>query len=163
MRIFAVYGSSKSGKTTTVIEIIKELRLRGYSVSTIKDVHTKDFVGDTAGKDTWRHWKAGAEMVGLRAPSESIIMIKRSVTLDELIVHFQSDFLVLEGFKTITMPKILCAVDEQHIEEELQDLVFCISGIVSTHILDYKGLPVINALINAPALVDLVESRSLHL
>ncbi len=163
MRIFAVYGSSKSGKTTTVVEIIKELRLRGYSVSTIKDVHIEDFVGDTTGKDTWRHWKAGAEMVGLRAPTESIIMIKRSVTLDELLGHFQSDYLVLEGFKAINMPKILCAADEQHIEQELQNLVFCISGVVSTHILDYKGLPVINALTNAPALVDLIEQKSLAL
>ncbi len=163
MRIFAVYGSSKSGKTTTVVEIIKELRLRGYSVGTIKDVHIENFVGDTVGKDTWRHWKAGAEMVSLRSPNESIIMIKRPVSLDELIGHFQSDYLVLEGFKAITLPKILCSADEQHIEEELQNLVFCISGIVSTHILDYKGLPVVNALTNAPALVDLIERKSLAL
>ncbi len=163
MKIFAVYGSSKSGKTATVVEIIKELRMRGYSVSTIKDVHMENFVGDTVGKDTWRHWKAGAEMVGLRSPRESIIMIKRSVTLDELIGHFQSDYLVLEGFKAITMPKILCAADEWHIKEELQDLVFCISGIVSTHASEYKGLPIINALTNAPALVNLIERKSLEL
>ncbi len=163
MRIFAVYGSSKSGKTTTVVEIIKELRLRGYSVSTIKDVHVENFVGDTVGKDTWRHWKAGAEMVGLRSPSESIVMIKRSVTLDELIGHFHSDYLILEGFKAITMPKILCAADEQHIEKELQNLVFCISGAVSAHIVSYNDLPVINALTNAPALVDLIERKSLAL
>jgi molybdopterin-guanine dinucleotide biosynthesis protein B len=60
MNIFAVYGFSKSGKTTTIVEIIKELRSRGYSVSTIKDVHVENFVFDVVGKDTWRHWKAGA-------------------------------------------------------------------------------------------------------
>ena len=52
MKICAVYGSSKSGKTTTVVEILKELRSRGYSVSTIKDVHVENFVFDVVGKDT---------------------------------------------------------------------------------------------------------------
>src|SRR5674536_403317 len=74
MRVIAVYGSSKTGKTTTVVEIVKELRLRGYSVATIKDVHMNDFAFDAVGKDTWRHWKAGAEVVGLRAPNESCLL-----------------------------------------------------------------------------------------
>lgn|GEM_PF-225233 len=163
VKIFAVYGSTKSGKTTTVVEIVKELRLRGYTVSTIKDVHAQDVVGDTVGKDTWRHWKAGAEVVGLRGPNETLIMIKRPVTLNELIGHFGSDYLVLEGFKSVALPKILCAVDEEHIEKELQSLVFCISGVASAHLFAYKNLPVINALVNAPSLVDLVESESLIL
>jgi len=161
MKIFAVYGSSKSGKTTTVVEILKELRLRGHSVSTIKDIHVKNFQFDVAGKDTWRHWKAGAEIVGLRAPAESILMIKRRVTLDELITHVNSDYLVLEGFRGATLPKILCAKDEEDIKDELQNTVFCISGVVSAHLSSYRGLPVINALLNASTLVDLLESNSL--
>ena len=163
MKIVAVYGSSKSGKTTTVVEIVKELRLRGYSVATIKNIHADDFVFDTVGKDTWRHWKAGAEVVGLRAPTESILMIKRSMTLDELISHVHSDYLVLEGFRGIALPKILCATDEKNVEGELQDTVFCISGMVSAQLSVYKEIPVINALLNVTELVDLVEWRSLKL
>ncbi|MGZ5520959.1 MAG: molybdopterin-guanine dinucleotide biosynthesis protein MobB, partial [Halobacteriota archaeon] len=49
MRVIAVYGSSKTGKTTTVVEIVKELRVRGYSVATIKDVHVNDFAFDAVG------------------------------------------------------------------------------------------------------------------
>ncbi len=163
MRVIAVYGSSKTGKTTTVVEIVKELRVRGHSVSTIKDVHINDFVFDAVGKDTWRHWKAGAEAVALRAPNESILMIKRPVTLDELISHIQSDYLVLEGFRGATLPKILCAADEKRAEAELQDTVFCISGVVSMQLTVYKGIPVINALLNIGELVDLVERKSLKL
>jgi molybdopterin-guanine dinucleotide biosynthesis protein B len=163
MKIVAVYGSSKSGKTTTIVEIVKELRLRGYLVATIKNIHANDFVFDTVGKDTWRHWKAGAEVVGLRAPTESILMIKRSMTLDELIRHIHSDYLVLEGFRGTALPKILCARDEKDVEGELQDTVFCISGAVSAQLSVYKGIPVINALLNAAELVDLVERRSLKL
>lgn len=163
MKIVAVYGSSKSGKTTTVVEIVKELRLRGYSVATIKNIHADDFVFDTVGKDTWRHWKAGAEVVGLRAPTESILMIKRSMTLDELISHIHSDYLVLEGFRGTALPKILCATDEKDVQGELQDTVFCISGLVSAQLSVYKGIPVINALLNVAELVDLVEQRGLKL
>ena len=163
MKIVAVYGSSKSGKTTTVVEIVKELRLRGYSVATIKNIHADDFVFDTVGKDTWRHWKAGAEVVGLRAPTESTLMIKRSMTLDELISHIHSDYLVLEGFRGTAIPKILCATDEKDVQGELQDTVFCISGLVSAQLSVYKGIPVINALLNVAELVDLVEQRSLTL
>jgi molybdopterin-guanine dinucleotide biosynthesis adapter protein len=163
MRVIAVYGSSKTGKTTTVVEIVKELRVRGYSVATIKDVHVNDFTFDVVGKDTWRHWKAGAEVVALRAPNESIVMIKRPVMLDELISHIHSDYLVLEGFRGATLPKVLCATDEKNVEAELQDTVFCISGVLSAQLTNYKGIPVINALLNVAELVDLVEHNSLKL
>jgi molybdopterin-guanine dinucleotide biosynthesis adapter protein len=163
MRVIAVYGSSKTGKTTTVVEVVKELRVRGYSVATIKDVHANDLAFDVVGKDSWRHWKAGAEVVGLRAPNESILMIKRSVMLDELINHIQCDYLVLEGFRGAALPKVLCARDEKHVEDELQDTVFCISGVVSAQLTVYKGIPVINALLNVAELVDLIELKSLKL
>jgi molybdopterin-guanine dinucleotide biosynthesis adapter protein len=163
MRVIAVYGSSKTGKTTTIVEIVKELRARGYSVATIKDVHINDFVFDAVGTDTWRHWKAGAEIVGLRAPNESILMIKRSVMLDELISHIQCDYLVLEGFRGVALPKVLCAIDEKRVEDELQDTAFCISGVVSAQLTDFKGIPVINALVNVAELVDLIERKSLKI
>ena len=163
MRVIAVYGSSKTGKTTTVVEIVKELRVRGYSVATIKDVHINDFTFDVVGKDTWRHWKAGAEIVALRAPNESILMIKRPVMLDELISHIHTDYLVLEGFRGATLPKVLCATDEKNVEAELQDTVFCISGVLSAQLTNYNGIPVINALLNVAELVDLVERNSLKL
>lgn len=163
MKIIAVYGSSKSGKTTTVVEIVKELRLRGNSVATIKDVHVSNFVFDVTGKDTWRHWKAGAEVVGLRAPNESVLMIKRSMKLDELVSHIRSDYLILEGFRSAHLPKILCATDEADVAREIQDDVFCVSGLVSAHLSTFKRVPVVNALLFAADLVDLVERKAAEL
>ena len=163
MKIIAVYGPSKSGKTTTVVEIVKELRLRGNSVATIKDVHLSNFVFDVAGKDTWRHWKAGAEVVGLRAPNESVLMIKRPMKLNELVAHVRSDYLILEGFRSAALPKILCATDEADAAREMQDDVFCVSGLVSAHRATFKGLPVVNALLSAGDLVDLVERKAAEL
>lgn len=163
MKIVAVCGSSKSGKTTTVVEIVKELRLRGHSVATIKDVHVSNFVFDVTGKDTWRHWKAGAEVVGLRAPNESILMIKRAMKLNELIPHVRSDYLVLEGFRSAALPKVLCATDEADVAREMQDDVFCVSGLVAAHLSTFKGVPVMNALLYAADLVDLVERNAAEL
>jgi molybdopterin-guanine dinucleotide biosynthesis protein len=90
-------------------------------------------------------------------------MIKRPVMLDELIRHITSDYVVLEGFRGASLPKILCATDEERVKDGLQSTVFCISGLVSEHLSNYKGVPVINALLNAPDLVDLVERKSLEL
>ena len=59
--------------------------------------------------------------------------------LDELIRHFSSDYLVLEGFRGARLPKIMCATDEERVEDELQSNVFCISGLVSAHLSTYKA------------------------
>jgi molybdopterin-guanine dinucleotide biosynthesis protein B len=69
----------------------------------------------------------------------------------------------LEGFRGAALPKVLCARDEKRVEAELQDTVFCISGVVSAQLTVYKGIPVINALLNVAELVDLVERKSLKL
>ena len=52
MRIFAVSGFSKTGKTTTIAAITKELTARGLSVGIIKDSRCEGLTLDTAGKDT---------------------------------------------------------------------------------------------------------------
>ncbi len=163
MRVFAIYGFSKSGKTTTVVEIIKDLKRRGYSVSTIKDIHVDDFTLDVVGKDTWRHWKAGAEIVGIRTPNESSIMIKKPLSVFELMEHFDTDYLILEGFRSIAVPKILCAKNEKEIQEDMQKSVFCIAGVVSTQLSTYLNLPVINAITDVSRIVDIVEVCSLEL
>jgi len=163
MRVFAIYGFSKSGKTTTVVEIIRDLKHRGYSVSTIKDIHVDDFTLDIAGKDTWRHWKAGAEIVGIKTPKESTIMIKKPVSVFELMEHFDTDYLILEGFRNIAIPKILCAKNEKEIQEDMQKSVFCIAGVVSTQLSKYLNLPVINAVTDVSRIVDIVEVCSLEL
>jgi molybdopterin-guanine dinucleotide biosynthesis protein B len=163
MRVFAIYGFSKSGKTTTAVEIIKGLKQRGYSVSTIKDIHVDDFTLDIVGKDTWRHWKAGAEIVGIRTTNESTIMIKKPVSVFALMEHFDTDYLILEGFRNIDIPKILCAKNENDIQEDMQKSVFCIAGVVSTQLSKYLNLPVVNAVTDVSRIVDLVEVCSLEL
>ena len=39
MKIIMIKGFSKTGKTSTVTSLVSELRRRGYTVGTVKDIH----------------------------------------------------------------------------------------------------------------------------
>lgn len=100
LKVVAIVGYRKSGKTEVIERLIKELRGRGYRVGTIKHVREKNFTIDQPGKDTWRHAKAGAEVVVSLASREVATVLKRRARLEEVIrVIGWLDFLVLEGFR----------------------------------------------------------------
>ena len=46
MKVFSVVGVTKSGKTTTIEQIIKEFIRRGYSVGSVKEIHFEQFAID---------------------------------------------------------------------------------------------------------------------
>ena len=75
MRIIMIKGFSKTGKTTTVELLIRELRRRGYTVGTIKDIHYEDYRADVPGTDTFRHRESGAYRVTALGPGDTAIMM----------------------------------------------------------------------------------------
>ena len=143
MKIVGVYGFKKSGKTTVVTSIINALVKKGYSVSSAKSIHIEDFSLEREGTDTFKHHASGAERVGLVYPKGKAILYYDQSD-EELLNNFESDYLILEGFREYKCPKILCARDEEDLINDLMDEVFCISGIISNEISEYKGMPVIN-------------------
>ena len=70
MRKLHVVGRKNSGKTTLIVELIRELTSRGCRVGTIKHTHHHHEF-DVPGKDSFRHREAGAAIVGLVGPSMS--------------------------------------------------------------------------------------------
>ncbi|HCS10941.1 MAG TPA: molybdopterin-guanine dinucleotide biosynthesis protein, partial [Clostridiales bacterium] len=54
MKVFSVIGITKSGKTTTIENIIKELRKRNYTVGSVKEIHFEEFKMDVEGTNTHR-------------------------------------------------------------------------------------------------------------
>ncbi|MCL1982209.1 MAG: molybdopterin-guanine dinucleotide biosynthesis protein B [Clostridiales bacterium] len=157
MKVFCVCGVSGSGKTTTIEKIIEELKKRGNSVGSIKDIHAQKFSFDTPGKNTWRHREAGAEMVAARGMAETALMIPKRVEIPELLKWFSHDFVVIEGGRDEGFPKILTASSVQEINERLDESVFAVSGVVAGQGISLDGTPVINALTDAEKLVDLIE------
>ncbi|MGV8074213.1 MAG: molybdopterin-guanine dinucleotide biosynthesis protein B [Syntrophobacteraceae bacterium] len=107
--IVSVVGASGSGKTTFLEKLIPELVRHGYRVGALKhDAH--GFQMDKEGKDTWRHRKAGAHVIGIssRLQVATIRSTEEEMDLQELAGRYfwLEDILITEGFKTSHYPKI---------------------------------------------------------
>lgn len=159
MKVFSVFGITKSGKTTTIENIISELRRRGYSVGSVKEIHYQEFAIDQEGTNTYRHRKAGSQLVTARGLSETDVLFQEMLPVEKILGFYNYDFVVLEGVTDCNAPKIICAHTTDEIDERLDDTVFAISGIVSNSMKEYKGIPVINAIENTGELVDLIEKK----
>jgi len=106
--VVSVVGKSGVGKTTLIEKLISEAKKRGIKVATIKhDAHS--FEIDYPGKDSWRHFHAGAEAVVISS-QEKVALIERvnqEKKLDELIAMLPPvDLVLTEGYKTDKRPKI---------------------------------------------------------
>jgi molybdopterin-guanine dinucleotide biosynthesis protein B len=103
----SIIGKSESGKTTLIEKLIPEMKRRGYRVGSVK--HTAHgFDMDREGKDSFRHQKAGSEMVAVASPKQ-IVLIKKveSDRLEGLEAYFEDmDLLFVEGYKKEKRPKI---------------------------------------------------------
>ncbi|NHK30128.1 MAG: molybdopterin-guanine dinucleotide biosynthesis protein B [Asgard group archaeon] len=162
MKIIIIVGYTNSGKTSTLLEIIKELVSRGYEVNTVKSIHIDGFSIDQEGKDSWRHQQAGATVTATRSDVETAILYQKSMNVKELIPFFDADYLILEGFaKEKNIPRILCAKNIEEIDDRFNESVFALSGIISNEMQEYNGIKVINGLTNVKELVDLVEKKAI--
>lgn len=159
MKVFSVIGTSKTGKTTTIEYVIRELRKRRYTVGSVKEIHYENFAIDTEGTNTDRHRKAGSQLVTARGLKETDILFEDKLKIDEILKFYKHEYVVLEGVKDINVPRIITAKNVSEIEELLDDRVFAIAGKVSNDLTSYKGVPVINATNDICKLVDLIEEK----
>ncbi|MCX8193597.1 MAG: molybdopterin-guanine dinucleotide biosynthesis protein B [Nitrososphaeria archaeon] len=104
MKVVAILGHKKSGKTRLATMLIRSLRERGYTVASAKHVHHADFSIDQYGKDSWKHSEAGANPNIIISPNEIAVIWKKKFLvspqeLKDLVGHV--DFLILEGFYSL--------------------------------------------------------------
>ena len=64
MKRVHIIGGKNHGKTTLVVELVREFTERGMRIGTIKHTHHHHEL-DTPGKDSHRHRDAGAHVVGI--------------------------------------------------------------------------------------------------
>jgi molybdopterin-guanine dinucleotide biosynthesis protein B len=107
--IVSVIGNSKSGKTTVIEKLVRELNSRGYRVATIK--HIPQGVNfDQEGKDTWRHIQAGSKATAVSSPDKVVLIkpVDQDASLDEVAYLLGEDYdiILAEGFKQGNAPKI---------------------------------------------------------
>ena len=107
MKIIQVVGSSNSGKTTFIKNLIPELKKIG-NVAVIKHLgdHTYHF---EEGKDTTIFFEAGAD-ISIGIDSHKAVVAIRKNTLEDIFGMLSDqgmDFAVIEGFKKRSFPKIV--------------------------------------------------------
>ena len=155
--ILAVVGRSGSGKTTLVERLLHALTSKGYSVGTIKDAKG-GFQLDLEGKDSTRHYRAGAQAVALVSAEQGeaafLTRLPAGLSIEELCKRFfpDVDLVILEGFKELPLSKIEVARGESLCCQSDPNLV-AVVGRASDRRDDVPCF----TLRDIPALVQLIE------
>jgi molybdopterin-guanine dinucleotide biosynthesis protein B len=172
MQVIAVVGSKKSGKTTTIENLIKELTKRGYKVAAIKHVSEPDFTIDTPEKDTWRFAQAGAKTILSVATSEIATIEKTTIenlSLEKLLKKCRgNDVVLIEGLKKLVtlkknVPKIVVVkskIEAVNAQKTFRPIL-AFSGPYSTENLENK-IPYANGLNNPQKLADIIEKTMIR-
>lgn len=116
MRRLHIVGGKNHGKTTLVVELVRELVRRGIKVGTIKHTHHHHEL-DIPGKDSYRHREAGASTAAILSPSLNAVFWSdqaengRPPAGDEryqsFVEHFRScDLVLVEGDTQTNAPKL---------------------------------------------------------
>lgn len=142
--LFSFAGFSNSGKTTLVCKVVAHFKTLGIRVATIKhDGH--NFSIDQQNKDTWKHRQAGAEVVAIASRHQIAVMDYRVYEEQEQLNHILAsiqdvDLILVEGFKSLSIPKIFVLRDTQHVQ--YIDTLPMVEGVAADFLLEQPSLPV---------------------
>lgn len=169
--IIAVVGSRKSGKTTTVETIIRELTRKGYRVAAVKHIHDATFTIDERGKDTWKFAQAGAQTIVGVAARELATITKTDTskyTLSEITQGLENnaDIIIVEGFRglimdDLTVPKIVTAKNKGEVTEAMQIFkpILAFTGPVSKSEIRELEIPCIDNRSEPGKLAEIIDRR----
>jgi molybdopterin-guanine dinucleotide biosynthesis protein B len=153
IKIIDVIGYSGSGKTQFITQAIKLLKnLLNYNVVVIKNV--KHHQIDKKGKDSYKFKESGASysIIKNNANDVGIFLQIREDNLKEVISWVQKgpynvNLFLIEGFRHLNHPTILCAKNLEEIEPQLNKDVKMISGIICSDEIErdiYLDLPILD-------------------
>ena len=108
-KVIGIYGESNSGKTILVEKIIKYFSKERLNVASIK-ISDKKIEIDKFGKDTYKHAKAGADLVVFSTSSETDYLVKRHEDIRKIISTINKidnyNLIIIEGANDDFTPKI---------------------------------------------------------
>ena len=87
-KLVAVVGGKHSGKTTVIQHLIAELKRRGYRVGAVKEMVRIPTL-DTPASETDRYNSAGAEIMVAVPRNETVIFIKKRLSINEILPHLK--------------------------------------------------------------------------
>lgn len=134
MKRIHIVGGKNHGKTTLVSDLVVEFNRRGLRVGTIKHTHHQHEL-DTPGKDSHKHRKAGAAIVGILSrsmnavfwPNEPQMPERESLPTEERYATFSKmysdcDLVIVEGDTLTTAPKLEVWRAEQGTDPKAEQL-----------------------------------------
>lgn len=110
----AFTGPSNSGKTTLIEKISKKL-ISTYKIAIIKNDPSDKAKFDTEGKDSYKFYNTGAEVV-VTSPKRTTYFSHKQKSLDEIVDMINDfDYLLVEGLKYLPLPRL--AVFRNEVDE----------------------------------------------
>lgn len=102
----AFTGPSNSGKTTLIVKVANILIEKDYKVVIIKNDPKDKANFDIEGKDSYKFSQTGADVV-VTSPTRTTLFSRQSKSLNDIInMVGEFDFLLVEGLKTLPLPRI---------------------------------------------------------
>ena len=136
MKVISVIGYSGSGKTHLIEFIIKKFTTEfNLEVSVVKNIHEHRI--DEEGKDSFKFSEAGAVFSVIKNKfNQNAIYLNKEISLDTLInwlnkSPYKVDLIIIEGFRNVSYPTILCVKELQDIDAQLNENVKLISGLIT--------------------------------
>ena len=102
----AFTGPSNSGKTTLIEKVSTILHKEGFKVAIVKHDPKDKAKFDKEGKDSYRFFQTGADVAVLSDKRTTLFKQQRSEISDVIAMFKTFDFLLVEGLKTIPLPRI---------------------------------------------------------
>ena len=159
MKAVGIIGYKKSGKTSLLVNLARELAKRGYNISSVKHVSCDLDLPET---DTSLHKKFAREAAAISS-KESAIFFQGSINLEEMFKYLNADLVLIEGFKKEkTFPKIVCLRQGDDPKTLLDGLEICVVGAPPDGQMDIN-VPVLNAEKDIGMIADLVEEKAFKL
>jgi molybdopterin-guanine dinucleotide biosynthesis protein B len=134
VKAVGIVGYKKSGKSTLVIGLSKELSRMGHRVAILKHVSGDiDFPNTDTSK-----FRSCVPFVSAISSKETEIILKGKKTVEEIMNYLDSDIVLVEGFrKEKTFPRIVCIRNEGE-EKELFDGLRLFSASLIEDISDFN-------------------------
>ena len=136
MKVISVIGYSGSGKTHIIEFLIKKFKTEfNLEVSVIKYIHEHRI--DEIGKDSFKFSEAGAVFSVIKNKfNQNAIYLNKKISVDDLInwlniSPYKVDLIIIESFRDVSHPTILCVKELQDVDAQLNKNVKLISGLIT--------------------------------
>jgi len=117
--ILSIVGTSDSGKTTLIARIIPILRRKGLKVAVVKHHAHGDFEIDKEGKDSWKIYNSGADILISSPVKMAFIRRAENDNLDWIYERYLKgdyDLVLTEGFSRAGKDRIVVVDKAEKVE-----------------------------------------------